>query len=236
MMTKIIQNPGCRVQQVFELYVQSWLADSEPPTPDISQFPIEQRDLLVRALEEQDQIGWDLGMRGYLSQHWGLAIAAHPRLDLKNDKGKAWTRRAILELWSFAHEMWAHRNAVLHNAVLEASRKIRDDDITKLYDKVDSFAAEDRWYFHMPLALRLKKPLRSRRRWLVNARVLAAKSHQRIFIGQMPLTAYYPHLESARLVVNRTLGPSIATVTNFIQSTLTNLLSWRLLVPTSRPQ
>jgi hypothetical protein len=106
----------------------------------------------------------------------------------------------------------------------------------KLYDKVDSFVAEDRWYFDMPLALWLKKPLRSGQWWLVNARVLAAKSHQCIFIGQMPLTAYYPHLESAQLVVNPMLGPSIATVTNFIQSTLTNLPSWRPLVPTSCPQ
>jgi hypothetical protein len=66
----------------------------------------------------------------------------------------------ILELWSFAHEMWEHYNAVLHNAALEASRKIHDvdinDEIMKLYDKVDSFTAEDRWYFDMPLALREK--------------------------------------------------------------------------------
>jgi hypothetical protein len=101
---------------------------------------------------------------------------------------------------------------------------------------VDSFAAKDRWYFDMPLALWLKKPLCSWWQWLVNARVLASKSHQHIFIGQMPLTAYYPHVESAWLVVNWMLGPSIAMVTNFIQSTLTNLTSWRPLVPTSRPQ
>jgi hypothetical protein len=42
MMTNIIQNPSCRVQQVFESYVRSWLADLEPPTPDITRVPIEQ--------------------------------------------------------------------------------------------------------------------------------------------------------------------------------------------------
>jgi hypothetical protein len=136
--------------------------------------------------------------------------------------------------------MWEHRNAVLHNAELEASRKVRDADINeeikKLYDNIDSFAAKDRWYFEIPLTLRLKKPLRFRHRWLVNARVLAAKSHQRIFIGQMPLTAYYPHLEGARVAVNRTLGPSIAAVSNFVQTTLTNLPRWRPQDPTSRAQ
>lgn len=82
-------------------------------------------------------------------------------------KGKAWTCRAILELWDFAHAMWDHRNAILHNVELEASWKIRDaninDEIKKLYDNIDSYAAEDRWYFEMPLALRLKKPLCSHR-------------------------------------------------------------------------
>jgi hypothetical protein len=42
------------------------------------------------------------------------------------------------------------------------------------------------WYAACPI---IEKTLRSWRWWLVNARVLAAKSHQRIFIGQMPLTA-----------------------------------------------
>jgi hypothetical protein len=113
-------------------------------------------------LEEQEQIGWDLGMRGYVSQSWGLAIAAHLWLAPKNGKGKVWTWRAILELWDFAYEMWEHCNAVLHNAELKAFRKIWDDDINdeinKLYDNVESFAAEDRWYFEMPLVLWLKNP------------------------------------------------------------------------------
>jgi hypothetical protein len=110
MMTKIIQNPSCGVQQVFESYVRSWLADSEPPTPDISRVPIKQRELLVKALEEQEQIGWDLGIRSYLglTRHWSLAVAANPRLPPKNDKGKAWTRKAISELWNFSSEMWEH--------------------------------------------------------------------------------------------------------------------------------
>jgi hypothetical protein len=137
--------------------------------------------------------------------------------------------------------MWEHWIAILHNAELEASRKIRDaninEEIKKLYDNINSFAAKDRWYFEMPLTLRLKKPLQSRRRWLVNAWVvLAAKLHQCIFIGQMPLTAYYPHLEGTRVVVNRMLGPSIAAVSNFVQTTLTNLPRWRPQDPTSCPQ
>jgi hypothetical protein len=38
-----------------------------------------------------------------------------------------------------------------------------NDVITKLYEKVDTYSAEDRWYFDVPLEIRLRKPLRSRR-------------------------------------------------------------------------
>jgi hypothetical protein len=38
-----------------------------------------------------------------------------------------------------------------------------NDAITKLYEKVNTYSAEDRWYFDVPLAIRLCKPLRSRK-------------------------------------------------------------------------
>jgi hypothetical protein len=41
---------------------------------------------------------------------------------------------------------------MMHNAEI-------NDIITKLYEKVATYAAEDCWYFDLPLALRLGKPL-----------------------------------------------------------------------------
>jgi hypothetical protein len=62
--------------------------------------------------------------------------------------------------------MWEHQNAVLHNTQLESSRKMREAEInyaiTKMYEQVDTYSAEDRWNFDIPLATRLCKPLRSR--------------------------------------------------------------------------
>jgi hypothetical protein len=106
-------------------------------------------------------------MRGYLSKHWGLAVSANHHLEENNDKGEVWAQKTVLQLWAFAHEMWEHQNSVLHDTQLEFSRRMRDAKlnkaIVKLYDKVESFLAEDRWYFDVPLAIRLHKPLRSRR-------------------------------------------------------------------------
>jgi hypothetical protein len=122
--------------------------------------------------------------------------------------------------------MWEHRNVVLHDTQLESSQMVwnaeTNDAITKLYAQVDVFVAEDRWYFDVPLMLRLRKPLRSRRRWLINARILANKSEQRTTIGQMTLNHYYPHLPSMRTVTNGTLE-WIASARQYIQTSLSNL-------------
>jgi hypothetical protein len=118
-------------------------------------------------------------------------------------------QKTILQLWEFTHAMWEHQNAVLHDTQLESSRTVRNaeinDTITKLYTQVDVFAAEDRWYFDVPLTIRLRKPLRSRHRWLINARILANKSEQCTTIGQTMLNQYYPHIPSTRTVMNGTL-------------------------------
>ncbi len=77
-----------------------------------------------------------------------------------------WVRKTKLKLWAFAHEIWEHHNSVHHDMQIEFLRKMRDaeinDLIAKLYEKVDSYLAEDQWYFNVPLAIRLRKPLRSR--------------------------------------------------------------------------
>ncbi len=120
---------------------------------------------------------------------------------------------------------------ILHDTQLEFSRRMRDakinNAIVKLYDKVESFLAEDRWYFDVPLAIWLRKPLRSRRRWLVNARILVDKSESRASIGQMMMNQYYPHLPSARTVRNASLGEWIGSAQKYIQTNLMNFVEFR---------
>jgi hypothetical protein len=73
-----------------------------------------------------------------------------------------------------------------------------NDAITKLYKKVNTYSTEDWWYFDVPLAIQLRKPLRSRQCWLVNARILANKSADQAMIRQMSLNQYFTHLPSIR--------------------------------------
>jgi hypothetical protein len=91
----------------------------------------------------------------------------------------------------------------------EASRAMHEaeinDAITKQYKKVDTYSTEDWWYFDVPLAIRLRKPLRLRRQWLVNARILANKLEDRARIGQTTFNQYFTHLPSIRTIRNASL-------------------------------
>jgi hypothetical protein len=103
--------------------------------------------------------------------------------------------------------------------------------IVKLYDKVKSYSAEDRWYFDVLLAIRLRKPLWLRQQWLVNVTILVDKSKSRASIGQMTMNQYYPHLPSARTVRNASLGERIGSAQKYIQTNLMNLWSSRTMGP-----
>jgi hypothetical protein len=130
--------------------------------------------------------------------------------------------------------MWEHCNDVLHDTQLEVSHAMRDaeinDVITKLYEKVDTYSAEDRWYFDVPLAIRLCKPLRSRRRWLINARILVNKLADRTALGQMTMNQYYAQLPSFRTVRNASLE-RIESVRTYVQTSLLNFMGSRTLGP-----
>jgi hypothetical protein len=102
---------------------------------------------------------------------------------------------------------------------------MRDADaITKLYDKVDTYSAEDWWYFDAPLVIWLCKPLRSCCQWLVNVHILVEKSEQWAMSSQRTLNQYNPHLPSLRTVQNATLE-WIGSVWQYFQTNLLNLWS-----------
>jgi hypothetical protein len=119
-----------------------------------------------KALAEQEQIGWHLAIWGYLSRYWSIAISSNPRLKKDSNQGNVWSCKTILQLWEFSREIWEHHKAVLHDHQIESSGRIHDaqinDEIMKLYEIIDSYDVSDRWYFELPLALHLRKPLRTR--------------------------------------------------------------------------
>jgi hypothetical protein len=91
---------------------------------------------------------------------------------------------------------------------------------------VDTYSAEDRWYFDVPLEIRLRKPLRSCRWWLINARILVNKSADRTSLGQMMINQYYAHLLFFQTVRNASLE-QIESVRTYVQMSLLNFMGSR---------
>ncbi len=88
-------------------------------------------------------------------------------------------------------------------------------------------SAEDRWYFDVPLVIRLHKPLRSRQQWLINARILVNKSADHTSLGPMRINQYYVHLPSFRTVRNASLE-RIESVRTYVQTSLLNFMGSRM--------
>jgi hypothetical protein len=113
-MKKIQQNNLCPAQETFTKCIRSWLKSPETVTLDVSRVHESQHGLIQQAIDDQQHI---------------------------------WVRKTVMLLWDFAHEMWEHRNLVLHDTNLTASRATREaeinDAITKLYDNVDTYSADD---------------------------------------------------------------------------------------------
>jgi hypothetical protein len=105
MMKQIRQNKLCPAQEVFTKCIRSWLESPETFIPDLSSVHESQCELLEKAISDQEWIGWHLAMRGYLSKYWSMAVAANHHLKEDNDKGRAWVRKTMLQLWEFSREM-----------------------------------------------------------------------------------------------------------------------------------
>lgn len=79
MSQEILWTQTCTVQLLFVWFIRSWLVSPEALKPDVSLVPEAQCDLVVKALEDQECIGWHLAMHGYwLKQALGASSDGTP--------------------------------------------------------------------------------------------------------------------------------------------------------------
>ena len=85
--------------QLFAKCIEAWLANLKTLIePDLSLVPREQWQIVEQALEEQQQIGWDLCMRDCLSRHWSIVVAHNLHLDHETESnwkeiGNTWAQK-----------------------------------------------------------------------------------------------------------------------------------------------
>jgi len=78
------------------------------------------------AAEEQDLIGWDNVFKGHVTKKWAVLQKKHFSRMYQNPPSlHKWSKTIILKLYDAAHEMWIHRNDIVHEKFEENLSKKR---------------------------------------------------------------------------------------------------------------
>ena len=151
--------------------VMSWY-DDKVYVPDITEFPAKMRDRIRCALKDQETIGWDNAVKGYMSVEWrNLAeedMYDHATQEQQGD-GFPKLTSILRHIHHVNQRLWKSRNTVLHQSDEQALKDLRDSEareIREMYAHPDLLQTGDRHYCDAPLDDILKKSTASRRRWL----------------------------------------------------------------------
>jgi hypothetical protein len=188
---------GTITWQVFHHAVRNWLKDGdemEHPCLDNYIMMPGHRDLLTTALKNQDTIGWNYALRGYLSTSW-VAAEYHINRSAHADIRKTWLRKIIKVLWSFNKTMWTHRNSVLHSTTVplrDLKESAANSKIRTLFEQEKDFAVVDQALFDTPLEVMLSRTLQAKKHWIRLVQRYHPSTYSRKTGTQHLITAYFP--------------------------------------------
>jgi hypothetical protein len=135
--------------RVILSYVRAWLNRTEVPImEDIA--PEASTDLL-RAVEEQNTIGWDQWFRGRISRTWGELYnhdIAKPNILIRRPSALRWGREIISATFNFTIESWYARNEMEHDKLGDPTLRIKDkmsDQIKWELKQLSESENEDVW-------------------------------------------------------------------------------------------
>jgi hypothetical protein len=188
---------GTTTWKVFHQAVQNWLLDGDAmkhPCLDNYILMPGHRVLLTTALKNQDKIGWNYALRGYLSTSW-VEAEYHINRAAHDDIRKKWLRKIIKVLWSFNKTMWTHRNSVLHSTTVplrELKESAVNTKIRTLFEQQPDFAVLDQVLFDTPLEVMLSRPLQAKKHWIRLVQRYHPSTYSRKTGKQHRITAFFP--------------------------------------------
>ncbi|KAI2490403.1 hypothetical protein MHU86_24159 [Fragilaria crotonensis] len=124
-----------------------------------------------KALRDQQTIGWDNAIKGYLSVEW-RCMAEHAMFDsspAKPDIGFYRIHNILKAAHVLTQTTWKAQNKMLHDHHDAINRHIREAEaaeITAMHRQSENLRAGDRHYCEQPLEKILNKLASSRRRWI----------------------------------------------------------------------
>ena len=145
--------------------LRSWHDNKPLPSLDVSS-PV------LRALSNQDDIGWYPFIHGHISYYWmGIQQAYYTSLALDNT-GKQWTKQLLQKLFNVSWDMWEHRNGIKHNTLTPSrirALKALETSIRAEYHKGNTaLLIRDKQLLSKPLQTVLDYPSIEQEQWLAS--------------------------------------------------------------------
>ena len=109
-----------------------WPSTPPGPTGDIDQ-------LIFQAFQEQQQIGWDQGIRGRWSKKWGQANGLYciSRLGQGDmDPHTRWMSSLVKSIWQYGIDQWIGRNEYLYGKTKEEQHEKKNQEINAQVQRI----------------------------------------------------------------------------------------------------
>jgi hypothetical protein len=162
------------ILDVLRSRMTSWMHDTPPHAYRMDELPV----LVVKAMTDQDRIGWPNFMIGRISNlwtdaqdQWLVQIATRwKRSSLR------WTRTVVQSTWEIAWDMWMHRNSVLHHPQhpwkLAALKTVDESiaDIWSIYVPTDFLVRDQRLFQGSSEFIIKNYSLERKRQWMLSTR------------------------------------------------------------------
>ena len=135
---------------------------------------------LAATITAQDSIGWQSFFEGFLAIEWELLLDRHFDSINSRRSGRRWCAGLIHQLWLLIHDLWVHRNTILHD-IVPATTQIA---LAQLHASISNQYNQGlnglspthfRSYFSRPLRDLFSLSETYKRNWLTN--LISARDH-----------------------------------------------------------
>ena len=138
---------------------------------------------LLQAIHEQDQMGWDKMVRGFISAKWTLSMEEYLREtgQLSETKcGAIWGTKIINLLHTYCLNLWEVRNSFIHGGKTKNKRLLQRDLLAhKVRTQYQRYRGHLPWkyrsLFYLPIDMRLKHGVTQIELWLQRTTIILNK-------------------------------------------------------------
>jgi len=150
---------------------------------------------IVKALQEQEEIGWNMLVHGFLANSWSIIQELSPE-NSNNCMGDVWCSKICLWWIQASHNLWIERNKTLHEADKDTWKdKDTREQVQRLYSAAPYMDAEDRKIFNVPLERKLTLPTESLQTWVTTmepiVKICIKKQETRILNQHGDIRSYF---------------------------------------------